>query len=145
MSPRTPSASSHHKRQGHHADRGDHANHADQTSRTPSTATNTATNTATSSLTPSQLDARAAQLATSAPCNNPLCDQTCQWRRGKGRPALFCSAVCRATYQRQRQQLLIDIENFDAALRRIGAPTAETDRYTNARAQARWLLTRYGG
>lgn len=86
---------------------------------------------------------RRAPTPTSMPCLNPRCFNICEWTTTEGRPALFCRAVCRAAWKKDRDRYLRDLALVEAALPDPMAKQEQTRRLRSQAAQLRWVLARY--
>lgn len=86
---------------------------------------------------------RRAPTPTSLPCLNPRCSNDCEWTTTEGRPALFCRAVCRAAWNKDRDRYIRDLALVEAALADPLVKKEQARRLRSQAAQLRWVMARY--
>ena len=80
-----------------------------------------------------------------ARCMNPDCSNQCRFSGSKGRPARFCSDLCRRIFARNRERILADLATIDSAWDDPEIATGRSNELRTARARSVWMLDRYGG
>jgi len=76
-------------------------------------------------------------------CLNPLCDNTCAWPTGRGRPRDYCSRGCRQSALRTHARLLGELSVIELVLPLRDLRKSERVRLEARAAQTRWCLRRY--
>jgi hypothetical protein len=76
-------------------------------------------------------------------CLNPLCENTCAWPTGRGRPRDYCSRGCRQSALRTNTRLVGELALLERALAAGGLRKVDRVRLEARAAQTRWCLRRY--